>query len=227
MITLYRLESSPFVDKVERVLRYKGLDFASETLSIADYKARESIHPSAKCPLLEHDGTIVGDSTQICLYLEETFPEPALIPSNRRSRGLCMMLEDWADESLYFHEMRLRITMPHNARRILPSMVTGEPAWMRKFAMRVIPHAVKMTLHIQGMGRRDEDTFIADIGRHLDSVESALSRSAFLVGNTLTLADIAVFAQVACILQSDEGDAAAAPLSRLRAWYKRVDELTA
>ena len=39
-----------------------------------------------KLPIIDHDGTIVADSTHIVAYLEKAFPEPSLYPTDARDR---------------------------------------------------------------------------------------------------------------------------------------------
>ena len=124
MITLYQFEISPFCDKIRRVLHWKGQPYQVREIPLAQTFTRlRKINPVGKLPCIEHEGRLIADSTDIAHYLEERFPQPPLVPSDPLERGLCHMLEDWADESLYFYEMRLRFTFPHNARRWLPALM--------------------------------------------------------------------------------------------------------
>ena len=40
------------------------------------------------------------DSTVICAFLEEKYPGQSIYPAGKAEKGLCLMLEDWADEVL-------------------------------------------------------------------------------------------------------------------------------
>ena len=58
--------------------------------------------------------------------LKEAFPESgaeSLIVDDELSPVQQRQLEDWADESLYFYEMAMRLTWPANSRR------WGSAAW--------------------------------------------------------------------------------------------------
>lgn len=227
---LHVLEMSPFADKVERALAYKGLAFERVAHQIADYKSRKALNFAAKLPALEHEGRTIGDSTQIALYLEERFPERPLIPSSPRDRGLCLALEDWADESLYFHEMRLRLHMQSNAERYNRRIASFENGFMQRVGWRVLRPAVGMTLHMQGMGRRDERTFLQDVERHVASVTGMITDPAvggpFLFGEALSIADIAIWSMFACIFDTPEGTAIAARHPQIAGWMTAVDKAT-
>ena len=49
---------------------------------------------------MDFDGRCIQDSTDLAVYLEEKYPEPSIYPGNPSDKGLCMILEDWADEDL-------------------------------------------------------------------------------------------------------------------------------
>ena len=44
-------------------------------------------NPAAKVPVLKIDGKTLSESAAICEYLEEAYPEPALMPRGRDERS--------------------------------------------------------------------------------------------------------------------------------------------
>jgi glutathione S-transferase len=228
MIVLHQFEISPFCDKIRRVLRVKRVPFEVREVPMINALTRlRKINPAGKLPTIEHDGRCVADSTDIAHYIEEKFPDPPLVPKDPRARGLCHALEDWADESLYFYEMFLRFTLPHNARRWVPTLAANDPAVVRAAAPAMIPTMLKRTLAAQGLGKKPLDAVLRDVERGLDAIEGMVSKNDWLVGDALTLADISVFAQVFCIQGAEEGASAIAKRPRLGAWMNRVDAATA
>lgn len=228
MLTLYQFEISPFCDKIRRILNVKRVPYAVEevpptkTLSVV-----RKLNPAGKLPFLVADGTVVADSTDIAYWLEAKYPEPRLVPDDPRERGLCHVLEDWADESLYFYEMRLRFTLPHNARRFIPELVKYEGSLVRTIAPYAMPFVLRSQVSSQGVGKRPLDVVLRDVERHLDALAGILGDGRWLIGDRLTIADVSVFAQLFCIRASDEGGRMVAARPAVAAWMERVDRATA
>jgi len=228
MIRLFQFEVSPYCDKIRRILHWKRQPYQIEEipLSRASRDVRK-LNPSGKLPCLEHDGHRIGDSTDIAYYLEEKFPEPPLLPKDPQLRGLCHMLEDWADESLYFYEMRLRFTLPHNARRFIPELTKHDPRWMRALAPLVLPSMLRGVLSRQGVGRKPLECVLRDVERHVEAIGNWLQDGEWLVGEALSLADLGVFAQLACIRGAEEGARLIERSPPVTEWMERVDRATA
>jgi glutathione S-transferase len=180
-----------------------------------------------KLPCLEHDGHRIADSTDIAYYLEEKFPEPRLIPADPHERARCHVLEDWADESLYFYEMTLRFTLPHNARRFVPQLVAYDPPWFQRLAGFVGPRFMKRVTRTQGVGRKPQEALLRDVERHTEALAGWLGNEQWLIGDRLTLADIAVLSQLQCIRGSDEGSKIIGGHPSVGAWMERVERATA
>ena len=209
MFTLYQFEASPFCDKIRRVLHWKKQPYEVHEVSLWQALTQvRRLNPVGKLPCLEHDGRFLADSSDIALYLEERFPTPPLLPHGPAQRAACHVLEDWADESLYFYEMRLRFGTKENARRWLPLLASHDAAPFRALATRILPRLFASQLRQQGSA--------ASPSRRCSRISSATwerwracSRAtSSCVGDALTLADISVFVQFFCIRSTDEGAAA-------------------
>jgi glutathione S-transferase len=227
MIVLHQFEISPFCDKIRRILHVKGQPYEVREVppSRAITEVRR-INRIGKLPTIEDDGRVVADSTEIAYYLEERFPDPPLLPKHPLERALVHVLEDWADESLYFYEMTLRFTLPHNRRRWLPVLMKYEAPWFQRIAPFVMPMVFKSRVRTQGVGRKATEAVVADVERHVGAVDGLVGDGQWLVGSALTLADIAVFVQFVCIRGSDEGTRLIAAHPRVAAWMERVDAAT-
>jgi len=228
MITLYQWEMSPFCDKVRRVLHVKRQPYRVEELDLAAVvtgKLRK-INPVGKVPALEHDGKMIVDSSEIVRHLEREFPEPSLIPSEPGLRGLVHVLEDWADESLYFYELHLRLTMRHNAQKWVPELTKRDAGVVRALARFVVPRETRARTRAQGVGKKSPDAIHADIERHVGSLGDLLGKRQWLVGDALTLADIAVFVQLFCIRSTLEGWPIINGTPNVVSWMDRVDAAT-
>lgn len=89
---------SPYVRKVLVVLHLKGL--AYEIDPIIPFLGDErfaALSPLRRIPVLI-DGTVtLSDSSVICQYLEERYPQPALYPTEIADRARARWLEEYAD----------------------------------------------------------------------------------------------------------------------------------
>lgn len=227
MITLHQFEISPFCDKIRRILHWKRQPYAVREVPLRDaFTAVKKINPIGKLPCLEHDGRFIADSTDIAYYLEETFPDPALLPQDPKLRALVHFFEDWADESLYFYEMRLRFTVPHNARRNIPLLTAHDPGWMKAAAQLLIPPMMRGILSRQGLGRKPLGHVVRDVERHVDALSAWLGHGKWLVGDALSLADLSVFAELSCVRGADEGARVIDARPAVVAWLERVDAAT-
>ncbi|MDX1649523.1 MAG: glutathione S-transferase family protein [Myxococcota bacterium] len=235
MIRLHQFEISPFCDKVRRILHVKGRPYQVVEVPVTrTFQHMRRLSRIGKLPCLEMDGTVVPDSTDIARVLEERFPDPPLLPADPRERALCHVLEDWADESLYFYEMALRFTIPENARRFAPELLKHDPAWARTVLAPLVPRLMRRVTRAQGVGRKPRGMLLRDVERHVDAVGGLLARPPagaaghedgrdWLVGDALSLADLSVFAQLTCIRATDQGAKIVEGRPSVAAWMERVD----
>jgi glutathione S-transferase len=227
MITLYQLEISPFCDKIRRVLHLKKVPYRVVDVPLLETATTyRRVNPIGKVPCIDDGGRVVADSTEIARYLDEKYPSPPLYPASPRDRALCHVLEDWADESLYFYEVRMRFGFPRNAPRTIERLTAREPAAVRRLAPFVLPAMMRHTTAGQGIGRKPEAMVLAEAERHVDAVAALLEGGPFLIGDAVTIADISVFAQLACIRSTDEGGPMIAARPAVADWMDRIDRAT-
>jgi glutathione S-transferase len=93
-----RLWEIPFSTNVERVtmaLAHKRLVVEHVTVDPRDRSEVVRVSGQELVPVLEHEGTIVGDSERILRYLESLFPEPPLWPTDDARRAEVDVFVDW------------------------------------------------------------------------------------------------------------------------------------
>lgn len=85
-IILYHALFSTCSQKVRYLLAIKGLAYESKLVSLPDAEHLENwylaINPNGVVPSLVHHGEPIIDSSVICEYLDEVFPEIPLTPSD-------------------------------------------------------------------------------------------------------------------------------------------------
>jgi glutathione S-transferase len=222
-ITLYQFAASPFCDKIRRVLRWKKQPFEIYEWPLTDVPRIAEKNPAGKLPILDLDGTTISDSTDIALELERRFPNPPLVPADPADRARTLALEDWADESLYFYEMATRFG-EQDFDRNLPKLV---PAEMREMMAPMLREMLKTTTTHQGTGRKPPAELARDVDRLFGVIEDLQTATGFVVGRSLSLADIAIACQAECIGDSTVGQEVLRKRPRLAEYFARVDRLTA
>ena len=159
---------SPFVKKVCAFLAEKGV--ACELRPRAPFpKDAEllALSPLGKIPIYQDGDFTLADSSAICAYVERVHPKPALYPTDAKAYGRALFVEEFADTKL--NEALGGIFFQ---RVLRPNFFKQEPdeAAIAKALAEQIPPV-------------------------LDWIESQVASG--VLGGTLSIADIAVCAQLA------------------------------
>ena len=79
---------SPFVRKVLVALAIKELPYEQiQQLPFIKDPEYRKINPLGKIPTLQDGDLTICDSTVICEYLEDAYPQPPLYPNKQRGQG--------------------------------------------------------------------------------------------------------------------------------------------
>jgi glutathione S-transferase len=98
MLTLFTNGFSPFARKVAMALAYKGLDHESvDGLTHANRDRLLAVNPRAEVPVLVDDDIVVVNSSDICAYLDQRYPERPIYPQALKARVEARALERLAD----------------------------------------------------------------------------------------------------------------------------------
>ena len=101
------------------------------------------------------------------------------------------MLEDWSDESLYWHLMAMRWS-PVNERRVLEQNARFVPAPVRPLAKPVLRRLVGRLARAQGLGRLSYELLLAEFGNRPDDLASLLGESTFFCSEQPSVADFSI-----------------------------------
>ena len=106
MLELYHHRSSVCAAKVRFTLAEKGLE--ADKLHYIDILKGEqfqpeymTINPKAVVPSLIHDGKVINESTVICEYINEVFPDVSLLPNDPYERAQMRIWTKAVDEQLH------------------------------------------------------------------------------------------------------------------------------
>ena len=216
---------TPFAIKVARILEYKRLAFRVEEVGWLERAERlPALSKSGKLPVLDYDRERLEDSTTIAYFLEERHPEPALIPHDAYRRAQMHLVEEWADEALYFYGLYGNVKL--GGKTTISYLVHPLPPAVQETFEGAVRAYLEQILHHQGVGRYPPEKFQADLARGLNAMAALVARDGFATGPTLTLADLALFGQLTRYFLSGtqpllQREIAARP--PLVEWVARVD----
>lgn len=194
MLELYQFEASHYCEKIRLVLDYKQLPYT--TVEVVPGVGQMDLYRQSgqrQVPVLKDGTTVVADSSAIAAYLDEAYPERPVLPADGAMRGLCLMIEDWADES-----------MGPQARKAMVGAFNQHPGFRTALLPASTPDVVKglvsavpgdlLNLLGTGIGCGPDDIKAATLSlqQALSSICSILSEHPYLVGIQPTLADFTV-----------------------------------
>ena len=156
---------SPYVRKVLACLNLKGLDYEIDPITpFFGNDEYERVSPLRRIPVLIDGDFSICDSSVICAYLDEAYPERPVLPADPKDRAKARWLEEFADTRL------------------------GDIFIWGLFYQKVVRPAVWGEA---GDEERVARTLTHEVPRTLDYLERELPAEGFLFGE-IGLADIAI-----------------------------------
>ena len=195
-IVLHQWEMSPFCNKVRRCLRHKGLPFTIHDYNGLEARKAAKLSRVGTLPVLDYDGERVVDSTAIIRFLEEKHPAAPLFPADAEELAMVRFWDDWAGQSLYFFEIYFRMLDPVAMEKALDLICKGRPGWERAAMKVVFKQRYPKKLAAQGLGKLAPSEVERQLTMHLDGLEAILAKRDWLVGASMTLADLSVAGQL-------------------------------
>ena len=116
-IRLFQSQTSMFCEKVRIVLAMKKLAYDIVDVRKDDRKSLIEYTGQRKVPSMDYNGQRLIDSTLISALLEEKHSVNSIYPDGASNRGLCLAMEDWADEVLIHANHAIRRTETPEARQ--------------------------------------------------------------------------------------------------------------
>ena len=224
---LYDLADSPFCAKARICLHLKGVSYRRIPLAVGKLRELRQLNPLGKVPVLIDGGRPIADSSAIARHLEAAHPEPALLPGDPAARAYCSLIEDWADESLFFVVGAFKWLNPANrATAVARTMADLDGGALRPVLGRLLVRRVVRSYRAWGYGPSSLEHFEGRMRESLGWLAELVAGRTFILGRALTIADVAVYAQLAWM----RGYAEARLLAEQPAvteWLARLDAIPA
>jgi glutathione S-transferase len=166
-VTIIGSYASPYVRKVLACLALKGLDYEIDPITaFFGNDAFERLSPLRRIPVLIDGDVSLCDSSVICAYLDEAYPERPLLPESPKDRARARWLEEYADTRL------------------------GDVFIWGLFYQKFVHQLIWGT---PGDEARAERTLAEDLPREMDYLERELPDEGFLFGDAIGLVELDAF----------------------------------
>ncbi len=194
MLELYQFEMSQYSEKVRLILDYKGLAYRKiEVTPGVGQLDLFRLSGQRRVPVLKDGSTVISDSTAIAMYLDRQYPDKPLIPVDPKERGVCLLIEEWADASIGIKSRKVlygALSQNQGFRTsILPS---GTPDILKTIVGAVPPELLDILGTGVGFGSDAVKEAKDDLKQDLEALSLLLLDRPYLVTNYPCLADFAV-----------------------------------
>ena len=195
MRTLYQFPISHYCEKTRWHLDHKGLDFQVDNLFPGLHRLKSKrLAGIVTLPILQDGDNVIGDSTQIALYLEQHYPDRPLLPADAAQRAEVLELEEQFDR-LGVHVRRWLYGQIKQWDSVMHAMlkVYRPMLGLRDLMKPVLINGVQK---LYGVTPQRVDKSQTALLEGLALIESRIhgDPSRYLVGDQLTLADISAAA---------------------------------
>lgn len=227
-LVLYHHGSSACAAKVRFAFAEKALPWESRYVDIlrgeqfkADYLA---LNPKAVVPTLVHDGAVVVESTVICEYVEEAFPDRPIYPRSPLERAHVRVWTKAVDEELHPACSAITYVVSHRHTILRSGGVGSFEEFVALGAGEGAPaRAQKWQWIERGLEAPGATDKIRLYDAYLQKMEQTLGDSEWLVGERFSMADIAMAPYVNRLAGlSMTGLWERGRLPRVERWFERV-----
>lgn len=196
MLQLYHHGSSVCAAKVRLALAEKHLDWRGHYIDLLKGEQFTpgflAINPKAVVPVLVHDDVIIQESTVICEYLEETFADHPIYPASPRQRAAVLIWTKAVDEELHPACSAITYTVSHRHSILRNGVGSFEDFLKASPSEGVTARQLKWQWIEKGLAAPGAADKIRLYDGYLHQMEEALTQSAWVAGETFSMADIAM-----------------------------------
>ncbi len=197
MYTLYQFRHSAFCLKVRMALDSKKINYRTEEITpgIGQIEIFQ-LSGQKKLPIIKDDNDqIVSDSSAICEFIDKKNNNNKLFPEDPTLLSQAKIIEDWADTTMALTCKNILIKSALENESLRTALLPEEIPATVKGLFNVIPfdNLSKISDFILSNDN------IIDLQKILESLSKSLNNKQFLVGDSLSIADISLAAQLSLL----------------------------
>jgi len=224
VFTLYNAPQSTCSQRVRFVLNAKGLPFAEHKLDLlaGDQLKPEylALNPNGVVPTLDHDGSIVIDSSVIIEYLDEVVPHGEnFTPRDPVQRAQMRSLMRFIDEM-----PAAAVRVPTFNLAFLPRFqAMSEEDFLAMAESKPLRREFMLAMGRKGFPEKDMQQALGRLARTYERMDAEIERSGgpWLQGRDPTLADVSVMPAI--VRMADLGlDSMWRDLPRVARWFDAI-----
>jgi glutathione S-transferase len=194
MLELHQFELSHYCEKIRLILDYKGLPYRKVEITpgIGQLDVYR-LSGQRQVPVLKDGAQVIADSTAIALYLDQTYPDRPILPSDPKQRALCLLMEEWADESIGANGRKVMLgAFSQNPTLRAAALPSNTPSVLKSLVEAVPREALDLLGAGAGFGSDALKSARKAMEQNLSSLTTLLSDQPYLIADHPTLADFAV-----------------------------------
>ncbi|MBD3881379.1 glutathione S-transferase family protein [Phormidium tenue FACHB-886] len=196
MLELYQFEPSHYCEKVRLILDYKGLEYrkVEVTPGLGQFDLYQ-MSGQRKVPVLKDGVEVIADSTAIALHLDKKHPDRPILPTDPEQRALCLLMEEWADESIGANSEKVMLGALNQDPAFRTAMLPSSTPGFLKTIVEAVPGEA-LSLLGTGVGLGSDAVKLARkaMQQNLEALSVLLAHRPYLITDHPTLADFAVAA---------------------------------
>ncbi|NQV55688.1 MAG: glutathione S-transferase family protein [Rhodospirillales bacterium] len=227
MLQLYLSPNSICTQKVLITLDEKKIDFEQKIVNLFANEQYDpeylKLNPKGVVPTLIHDGRAIPESTLICEFLDETYPDNPLIPDDPYLKTRMRLWSKQIDEHIFAASRELSFSGPFRAR--MKSMTEEQ----RQERFDNVGDPDRRARYISTFELGTDSPYIlqavADYEKVFKAMEAALDEfGPWLLGADFSLADINMIPYVARLHYMKILDIWIAERPLVKRWWARAQE---
>lgn len=225
MLELYHWEPNAACARVLITLKEKGLPFQSRYVDVLAFEQHRpeflKLNETGETPVLVRDGEAYGESSYICEYLDEAFPEKPLMPAAPLDRWAARAWQKYVDD--YLAAAVSDLAWHAYGEPAIP----GRPWSAWEGAVAAIPVKERRDVWqtaIRGLGEEALGKARERVRLTVEKIEKDLEGRDWLAPGGFSLADIAVYPFMNYLPRITPELVSATAAPRTMAWLKRMSE---
>jgi len=197
MITLYQFKHSAFCLKIRMALHAKKLRYRVEEISpgVGQIEIFKMSGQKQLPVIMDENDQIISDSSTICEYIDTKNTNNPLFPSDPIHLSQAKIIEDWADT-----------TMASVCKQALIKSALENPQLRAALLPNEFPSSIRGIFEKLPFNNLSKISNVVisnksniELQRILESLSKSLINKKFIIGESLTIADISIAAQLSLL----------------------------